>query len=355
MGVNWSKTSDLKPDNIKSERYNILNELFDDKMIKKFNIRRWTYYKRFNKIVEDPKELKNFMHTLKKISENREQKDKIYKKIVKLHDILSKVDIDSENYPQNKKTKLEELNKRILSILENKTNDNLDNNKINEKNEIIKDMTNKFVGGSTNYLDDYSNKLENISDNKKTSDTTKISKYKTVLNDIDNIVNPTKTLNITKEDKILFIIITFILRLICIKLIEWSINMNYSNNFINSYILYTIIYLTLLFIILCIVNITYNYNINSIIYGNTGFSTLANSLYYFYIIPGASFSRNNRLFIHSILLIVFSLIPIALKSNNTNNDNDIDYDYTQKNKIINMISNYTFAVWIFTSIIAMNY
>ena len=353
MGVNWSNTSDLKPDNIKSERYNVLNELFDDKMIKKFNVRRWTYYKRFNKIIDDPRELKNFMHTLKKISENREHKDKIYKKIVKLHDILSKVDVNSENYSQNKKNKLEELNKRILSILENKTNNNLEINKISQKNEVLKDITDKFVGGSTKYLDDYSDKLEKISDNKNTSDTTKISKYKTVLNDIENIVNPTKTLNITREDKILFIIITFIIRLICIKLVEWSINMNYSNNFINTYILYTIIYLIILFIILCIVNITYNYNINSVIYGSTGFSTLANSLYYFYIIPGASFSRNNRLFIHSILLILFSLIPIGLKSKN--DDNEIDYDYTEKRKTINMISNYTFAVWIFTSIIAMNY
>ena len=132
MGVNWSNTSDLKPDNIKSERYNVLNELFDDKMIKKFNVRRWTYYKRFNKIIDDPRELKNFMHTLKKISENREHKDKIYKKIVKLHDILSKVDINSENYSQNKKNKLEELNKRILSILENKTNNDLESNKISQ-------------------------------------------------------------------------------------------------------------------------------------------------------------------------------------------------------------------------------
>jgi predicted secreted protein len=354
MGVNWSKTSDLKPDNIKNERYNILNDLFDDKMIKKFNVRRWTYYKRFNKIIDDPRELKNFMHTLKKISESREQKDKIYKKIVKLHDILSKVDINSENYSQNKKNKLEELNKRILSILENKTNNNIDSGKISQKNEALKDITDKFVGGaSTKYLDDYSDKLEKISDNNNTSDSTKISKYKTVLNDIETIVNPTKTLNITREDKILFIIITFIIRLICIKLVEWSINMNYSNNFINSYILYTIIYLIILFIILCIVNITYNYNINSVIYGSTGFSTLANSLYYFYIIPGANFSRNNRLFIHSILLIIFSLIPIGLKSNN--DDNEIDYDYTEKRKTINLISNYTFAVWIFTSIIATNY
>ena len=352
MGVNWSKTSELKPNNIKDERYNILNELFDDKIIKKFNVRRWTYYKRFNKIIDDPRELKSFMYTLKKIGENREYKDNIYKKIVKLHDILSKVDVDSDNYSQNKKNKLEELNKRILSILENKTNDNIDSSKINQKNEIIKEMTDKFVGGSTKYLDNYSDKLEKISENKNISDNTKISKYKTVLNDIENIVNPTKTLNITREDKILFIIITFIIRLICIKLVEWSINMNYSDNFINSYILYTIIYLTILFIIFCIVNITYNYNINSVMYGTTGFSTLANSLYYFYIIPGASFSRNNRLFIHSILLIIFSLIPIGLKSKN---DNNIDYDYNEKRKTINMISNYTFSVWIFTSIIAMNY
>ena len=38
MGINWSKTSDLKPDDIKDDKINILNDLFDDKMIKKFNI-----------------------------------------------------------------------------------------------------------------------------------------------------------------------------------------------------------------------------------------------------------------------------------------------------------------------------
>lgn len=355
MGINWSKTSDLKPDDIKDEKINILNDLFDDKMIKKFNIRRWIYYKRFDKIVSNPKELKKFMYTLKKIIETREEKDKVYKRIVKLYDILTKVDVDSPDYTTLKKTQLEDLNKRILSILENKTDDNVDSSMIIEKNEALKKITDKFVGGkNTNYLDNYAEKLEKINDNKNISNNTKISKYKTVLDEIDTVINPAKTLNITREDKILFIIITFILRLITIYLVEWSINMNYANNFINSYILYTIIYLVLLLIIFCIVNITYNYNINSVIYGNTGFSTLANSLYYFYIIPGASFSRNNRLFVHSLLLIIFTIIPISLKSEKSSNNN-IDYDYVEKKKTINMISNYTFAVWIFTSIIAMNY
>ena len=80
-------------------------------------------------------------------------------------------------------------------------------------------------------------------------------------------------------------------------------------------------------------DITYNYNINSVIYGNTGFSTLANSLYYFYIVPGASFQRNMRLIIHSLLMMIFLIIPYSLK---TNENNNIDYDYLKKKKTSNL-------------------
>lgn len=101
-----------------------------------------------------------------------------------------------------------------------------------------------------------------------------------------------------------------------------------------------------------LVNITYNYGTNDIIYGNTGFSFLANSLYYFYLIPGGNFKRNGRIFIHSIFIIIFCLIPIVLKPKK---DNNIDYDFKKKREVINLINKYTFVVWIFTSIVAINY
>ena len=103
-----------------------------------------------------------------------------------------------------------------------------------------------------------------------------------------------------------------------------------------------------------LVNITYKYNINSVNSGTTGFSNLANLFYYFYLIPGAGLIRNSRILAHSIIIVMFMFVPFALKSKNDNNDK-IDYDYIKKKKFKELLDKYTFVVWIFTSIIAINY
>lgn len=361
-----SKTSDLQPADAEvTNSINILSRLLDDEFIKKLSPRRYIYYQKFINSLNDKEGLRRFMYTLKKIRDNRQTNDKMYKKIVNLTDQLAKINVDTPNYNNSKKEKLKLISDRVLNILKNKTNKYSDNDK---KDEILEDITTSFVnketvGGaikrditsfddSKDYLDKYSKKIENILENKNEKEDTKISKYKDILNEIDNTVDPIKTLNITKEDKILFIVISFIVRIISITIVNWTINNNNINSFENAIILYSCIYLLLMFIIVMLVNITYKYGTNDIMYGNTGFSFLANSLYYFYLIPGGDFKRNGRLFVHSLFIIIFSLIPLVLKPKD---NNKIDYDFKKKREVINLVNRYSFVVWIFTSIVAINY
>ena len=339
--------------------------LFRSKFIRNISPRRYIYYQKFINSLNDKEGLRRFMYTLKKIKDNRDSNDKLYKKIVNLTDQLTKINLDTPNYNSAKKEKLKLISDKVLKILKDKTSKYSD---IDNKDELIEDITTSFlnnnekVGGAINtdntiddsndYLDKYSRKIENILNNKTDKEETKISKYKDILNEIDNVVDPIKTLNITKEDKILFIILTFIIRIITLTIVNWTINNNNINTFENAIILYSFIYLLLIFIIVMIVNITYKYGTNDVMYGNTGFSFLANSLYYFYLIPGGDFKRNGRIFIHSLLLIIFSLIPLVLKPKK---DNKIDYDFKKKREVINLVNRYTFVVWIFTSIVAINY
>lgn len=365
--INWSNTKDLVPNDANNinRKPNFLSQminLIDDKVLQKMSPRRFIYYKKFINALENPEGLKKFMYVLKNIEIKKDSIDKKFKKIVKLHEKLSLIDVDNPEYSTLKKKKLEELNNLVLKILKSKTDD-LETDK-NEKDEILESMLNGFTnnkekteitgGGDNDYLQNFSKKIENIISNNTISNNTKLSKYKDILNEVETTINPTKTLDINKEDKILFIIITFIIRLISLSIVNWAINTNYVNTFTNAIFLYSVIYIIILFIICSLVNISYNYSTNSILYGNTGFSFLANSLYYFYIIPGASIKRNGRLFIHCIFLLIFTIIPFSIQSSD-NDNNNIDYDYTKKKEAINLLNNYTLVIWIFTSIIAINY
>jgi len=364
--IYMSRTTDLEPEDATvNKSINILSGLLDDNFIKKINPRRFIYYKKFINSLNDKEGLRRFMYTLKKIKDNKDSNDKVYKKIVNLTDKLAKIDVDTPDYNSAKKAKLKTISDRVLSILTSKTNKYNDSDK---KDDLLKEITNSFVdnngikGGAKNtditiddsydYLDKYSRKIEKILDNKTDKEDTKISKYKDILNEIDTVIDPIKTLKVTREDKILFIVISFIIRIISIAIVNWTINNNNINTFEKGILLYSSIYLLLMFIIAMIVNITYKYGTNDIMYGNTGFSFFANSLYYFYFIPGGDFKRNGRIFIHSLFIIIFTLIPFVLKPKD---DNNIDYDFRKKREVINLINKYTFVVWIFTSILAINY
>ena len=361
MDILWTNTSELKPSNAekKSNVNNILGSFLDDKFLKKLNPRRYIYYKKFIRSLENPEKIRNFMYTLKNISENIEEKNKKVKKIIKLHEDLSSVNVNNPNYKNLKLDKIKDLNNKVLEILKNKTDSDFSDNTKNTKDDILKDITlyspsTIQKGGTVEYLNDYSKKIEELIENKNDTNDNKLAKYKDILNEIDTVIEPDKSINITKEDRIVFIIFTFILRIICLTLSDWALNNNLINTFQILVISYSIIYLLILLIFTMLINITYKYNINNVNSGTTGFSNLTNAFYYFYLIPGASLIRNSRIFLHLIIIVMFMFVPFALKSKKDDN-NEINYDYIKKKKFKGLLDKYTFVVWIFTSIIAINY
>lgn len=354
------KTTDLKPDNISKNKFTdkLLSYLvLPDKTVKNLNPRRYAYYKRYTKILEkDPNVLKKFMYSLKNIEDNAIEEDKQFNKLVSLYDKLTRddnIDIKKENAV--------ELSKKIKNLLQKKFSEKFDSG---SNEELLEDISNIYnidksggkliKGGGKDNLYNYSEKLYNVDKDNNLKEKEKLNKYNNILNEIDDIVNPTKSLNVNKEDKILFVVITFIIRLISLTIVEWSLNTSYISTLQNMFILYTAIYIILLLLIVVIVNITYNYNTSSVLNDKTGFSMLANVLYYFYIIPGETIKRNGRILVHILFILLFASIPIILKSSKES-DNNLDYDYKKIKDAKNLLNKYSFVSWIFTSIIALNY
>ena len=355
LKLNFSKISDLKPDDI-HDRMELFGSFLDDRTISAINKRRYTFYKNFYQNLGDPKLLKKFMYNFKTIAKNRKSRDNLLKNIIKEKELLTKVgNTEADDYLKVKSKRIEDVNDNLYKILSKdlELENNLNNEQKESKNDMLKEIFgNKMLGGNKELLDDYSTKIENVMSNNKDIDDVKVAKLNDIFNDMENVIDPEKVLNITKEDRIIFIILTFILRVISLSFVDWALNTNYINNFQQAFIFYAFLYILLLLIITILVNITYSYSINSIKFGTTGFSNLVNALYYFYIIPGGGIYRNARLIVHILFILIFLSIPILIKNNQENID---EFDYVRKKQIKNVLGNFTLVIWLFTSMISINY
>jgi hypothetical protein len=197
--------------------------------------------------------------------------------------------------------------------------------------------------------------LDEIREDTNKSDSDKAEDLKKIIDDIegDGIMS-IKRLEVSREDRLIFIGLTFLLRIVVLTLIEWSLNTNFILTFTNAFLLYICVYSILFVIIIIIVNITYNYPIMDLYTGNHGiFTSMASSLYYFYLIPGSESKHLVRLGVHLGFIIFLTMIAILIKGNEEKNNEGLNYDYAVKRNIKRVINDFTMLLWIFTSIIAM--
>lgn len=250
------------------------------------------------------------------------------------------------------------LNDRIkqnkMDIANLKSNDQKTKEKYLENMKLIKEKFKK-----DGMLHNYRNKLKKILDAPSTDNRIKASKLNDILVDIEN--NEYTSINnikVSKEDKLIFIGITFIIRLITLVIIDWALNTNFIVTFTQAYLLFVIMYCLLVLLIVVVVNITYNYPYMELFLGKHNlFTSMASSLYYFYLIPGYVFSNSFRFVIHFGIIISITATIIIIKeleNKRKGEDNDkLQYDYAEKKFIKRNISNFTLLMWIFTSIVAM--
>jgi hypothetical protein len=160
-------------------------------------------------------------------------------------------------------------------------------------------------------------------------------------------------LEITLIDRIIFIITTYIIRLISLALIYWGLNSNLINNFKTAYLYYSAIYILFFIFITALVNVMYYYPIFEL-FSNISLNNMPNILYYFYI----HFNGPYRLILHISLILILLVIPFVLeldKKTEDQTDMNISFDFNQKEKILNSVSNFSFGIFALTSIIAFKF
>jgi hypothetical protein len=173
----------------------------------------------------------------------------------------------------------------------------------------------------------------------------------------DDPKNPLEELELTFDDRIVFIIATFFIRYITIIMVQWCIDINIIKTFYEGFIYYAVIYIILFWFIVLFINIDNSFDVK---YMN--FNGIINSIrtlfYYFYM----GTNGISRLLIHTSLILLLIVIPIILnikKSNEYKPEDERDgvkiLDFEERKQLSKALSLFTMFIWLFTSIIATKF
>jgi hypothetical protein len=163
-----------------------------------------------------------------------------------------------------------------------------------------------------------------------------------------------ESIKITREDRLIFIFVTFFIRYVSIIMVQWCVDINIIKDFYQGFLLYAVIYNIIFWFIVMLVNIN---NITPVSYMNTEASIggLQNMFYYFYM----GTNGISRLLTHCVLIILLLLIPILLnihhKKDDTSDEEMNALSYEDRKKLIKTLSLFTIFIWVLTSMIAIKY
>lgn len=377
-------------DNIEYESF--ADYLVDDIDLKKMSPQRFNYYKELISIFNrNPQILYNILKKYYRHKDIKENEAKYLKQLA--YYSINKT--DNEKPP---------ISSSVSSDISNEIIDLSTKEEQILKNMLDPDTTsNSMVGGSPEYTE---SKFRNIlkknydltnisklnqpiySDNKSQSDSNKINKYykenaknklinisenidkfkdgeyeiKNITNDINKFsndpANPLNELKLTFDDRLVFIISTFLIRYISLSIIKWCIDINIIKTFTDGFLYYAIIYLSIFWFIVFFVNIDNNIQVDYMNFDNF-MNSIRSVLYYYYM----GTNGISRLFVHCSLILVLLIIPIILNirkkkpyeyDDDYNTENEL-IDFEERNKLNRSLSTFTIYIWILTSIIATKY
>jgi hypothetical protein len=235
---------------------------------------------------------------------------------------------------------------------------------IKDEFRSVKDENNgKLVRIKTeNKIDQLSNDIEtynalSIQDREANKENI-IKKIKDFENDPQN---PLEELEITIDDRIVFIITTFFIRYITILMVQWCIDINIIKSFYEGFIYYAIIYIILFWFVVLFINIDNSYDVKYMNF-NGIINSIRSLFYYFYM----GTNGISRLLIHTSLILLLIVIPIILNikkkpefKDETNDEDTITnakiLNYEERKQLSKTLSLFTIFIWLFTSIIATKF
>jgi hypothetical protein len=255
---------------------------------------------------------------------------------------------------EKKKTTEEPMQEAISSDTNNPDDPNYQNiEELKERlKKQIKQKKQDFYDGSK--LMTYTNKIKHVIDADFLKEDIKAQRLKDILIEFDDDeMYSMKKFKLTKEDKLMFIFVTFMIRLIVLMIIDWSLTSNFIVNFYQAYTLYIGLYCIFLLIIIVVVNMSYSMGSKD---GMNGFAaTLASSMYFFYLVPGKMKSSSIRILVHFSVIIFMTLISMFIVYNPNNTEGTINYNYSEKKYIKRQLNNFTLILWLFTSFLALTF
>ena len=221
-----------------------------------------------------------------------------------------------------------------------------------EKTDDKEEETDDKEEETDNKIGDFDKEIDNYNDGDK-----KDSSYiKKKLLEFENDPNNTFTyLELTIEDRLVFIITTFFIRYISLILIQWSVDINIIKSFEEGFFYYAVIYISIFWFIVLFVNIDNTVKIDYMNFDNF-MNSIRSIFYYFYM----GTNGITRLLVHSCIICVLLIVPIILNikkkseiEESENKDNIISYD--ERKKLSKSLSLFTIFIWVLTSIIATKF
>lgn len=252
--------------------------------------------------------------------------------------------------------KAQYLEKQRYRSIPPRTKEEFRDVKNNNKGTVVRIKTDNKIEQLSNDIDTYNTfSVEDREDNKEAI----LKKIKDFENDPQN---PLEELEITLDDRIVFIIATFFIRYITLLMVQWCIDINIIKSFYEGFIYYAIIYIILFWFVVLFINIDNSYDVK---YMN--FNGIINSIrsLFFYFYMGTN--GISRLLIHTSLIILLIVIPIILnikkkpEFKDEANDDDETFatvkllNYDERKQLSKTLTLFTMFIWLFTSIIATKF
>lgn len=173
----------------------------------------------------------------------------------------------------------------------------------------------------------------------------------------NNPKNYYNNIQLSFEDRFVFIITTFLIRYISLILVQWSVDINLIKSFEEGFLYYAVIYIAIFWFVVLFVNIDNSFKVD---YMNLNNSMNSFRLLFYYFYMGTN--GITRLIVHSCIIFILIIIPIVLNIKKYNNYAEEDEDkfeniisYEERKKLTKSLSLFTIYLWVLTSIIATKF
>ena len=299
-----------------------LNTFIDNEQLYKLDPDRFNFYMQVLESVSNPNP-DVLTEVIRKENLTRYERERVDKKLKNI-----------ENYFENRKDNIEEEGESSSSMKDiQKLKRKLALNPLTQE-IVITDKGKKFEGGDISQLKKKLGleKLQLTNDDK--NDDKIVKKY------TESPFYSPNNEKVNMTDRLIFVVLTYIIRSLALFLVEWGIYTGYITDFNQAFGLYFGMYASILFLTLFLTN------------GKK--DDMIFRLLFFYINTQSDDGRGVlRIIVHIFCILLLLPIPLVVREYREFKPKEI-LSFKEKSKLLNGIQTFSLYSWILTSVVAIN-